>query len=69
MRSTVVTKLSLQMLAALQDGGACAVNPGSPTICYLSPKSPFCKGDLCFGSAKMVRSTVATKLIGKCWWQ
>ena len=34
MRSTVVAKLSLQMSAAPQDGGARAVNPGSPSICY-----------------------------------
>lgn len=51
MRSTVVAKLSLQMLAAPQDGGARAVNPGS--LC--PPQSPpSCEGDLCFGSAGCV---------------
>lgn len=40
MRSTVVAKLSLQMLAAPQDGGARAVNPGSPSYPLQSPPLP-----------------------------
>ena len=42
MRSTVVTKLSLQMLAAPQDGGACAVNP---YVTY--PPNPFSVKGIC----------------------
>ena len=66
MRSTVVTKLSLQMLAVPQDGGACAVNPGSPTICYLSSNPPPSVNGTCV-SVVQKYVQLSLNLVGKCW--